>query len=78
MELSIEEKWTDVLLGRFENMGCYVISSFQEGDAPDSGQHIIYQTPNGQLRHTIFRFQGLAEPKLLLDTPLMMIRPPRG
>ena len=71
--MSMEDQWLDIILSRFEKEGCHVVSCLRENDI---GEHIIYQTPRGQLQHVLFRYNGLQEPTVIVTEKLVMLSPP--
>lgn len=72
--LSVEDQWLDIILSRFEKEGCVVLLCCREND---NAEHIIYQTPRGQLQHVLFRYNGLLEePTVIVTEKLVMLSPP--
>lgn len=71
--LSVEDQWLDIILSRFEKEGCVVLLCCREDT---NAEHIIYQTPRGQLQHVLFRYNGLQEPSVIVTEKLVMLSPP--
>jgi len=74
-EPPLRQKWLDVLWLRHQELGCNMLYSIEE-DVGEGVIHLFYQSPEGQLQHSVWRLSGLQEPSLIVRERLFMAAPP--